>query len=294
MNKHITYGFTENGVKRETTDSPCARIEIVSLKETEIWTDKAASHCLIGLSEGYAEIDTMDDRKVFLATGGIVFLARRTGYTITARKSRTTIVQCRFGKILPVDTVALVAAAGITRTKTQPPTLVPDERVAECLRGIAVQDGLAASDEWCTLKTRELVLVAELCYGRAEMANLFRPLLRAKDNFEEFVISNYEQAGSVGQMADMAGMGLSTFKRQFREVFDDSVYQWMMKQKAAKVRLEIEAGNRDIQDLMSRFDFQCHSHFNRFCHTYLGASPSQLTQNKITDNQRHKDTKKNT
>lgn len=239
--------------------------------------DALSVHRIFGVTHGDAEISA-NGEAVRLEPGALAFVPRHIECRITARREDTTIVACCIGGHLPLDTAALFAALKTTKRKRRCriPTLTPHSGITECLRGIETLRELARSKEWCELKLRELILVAGLCRGKGELAAFFEPVLQPRDNFEEFVRANYRQAESVEHLARLAGMGLSTFKRRFSEVFDDSVHQWMMKQKAELIRLEIQSGNQDIQDLMARFGFHFHAHFNRFCHTYLGAAPSKL------------------
>lgn len=239
--------------------------------------DTLPFHRIFGVAQGDAEVMT-DGETAWLEPGALAFVPRHTECRITACHRDTTIVACCIEGHLPFDTAALFTVLKTTKRRVirRIPTLAPHSGITECLRGIEVLRELAQSKEWCELKLRELILVAGLCRGKRELAAFFQPVLQPRDNFEEFVRTNYRQAESVEHLARLAGMGLSTFKRRFSEVFDDSVHQWMMKQKAELIRQEIQSGNRDIQDLMARFGFHFHAHFNRFCHTYLGAAPSKL------------------
>lgn len=49
-------------------------------------------------------------------------------------------------------------------------------------------------------------------------------MIQPQDNFRAFVCNNYERAQGVTDLASLAGMSLSVFKRRFAEHFNDSVY----------------------------------------------------------------------
>ena len=64
-------------------------------------------------------------------------------------------------------------------------------------------------------------------------------------------------------------MSLSVFKRRFAEHFNDSVYHWMMRQKALKVFTDIRDGEDSTKALMNKYGFRHYTQFSRFCKNYL-------------------------
>jgi len=71
-------------------------------------------------------------------------------------------------------------------------------------------------------------------------------------------------------------MSLSVFKRRFAEHFNDSVYHWMMRQKALKIFADIRDGEDSTKALMNKYGFHHYTQFSRFCKNYLHATPAQL------------------
>lgn len=71
-------------------------------------------------------------------------------------------------------------------------------------------------------------------------------------------------------------MSLSVFKRRFAEHFDDSVYHWMMRQKAQRILTDIQDGEQSTRALMEKYGFRYYTQFSRFCKNYLQATPAQL------------------
>ena len=66
------------------------------------------------------------------------------------------------------------------------------------------------------------------------------------------------------------------FKRRFAEHFNDSVYHWMMRQKALKIFSDIRDGEDSTKALMNKYGFRHYTQFSRFCKNYLQATPAQL------------------
>lgn len=285
MNKKVSSYIRRTGMKLSYARRPVT-IRVRQCPQGDWYADKGGGHRIVGVYGGNARIEGGEIREAVLGPGQIVFLPRHTDCTVQVLEG-TTVITYLFEGYLPVDTAVLFGMLGTGKNGNTKwtPILGPDRRLQECLRAAAALGEMTESGEFCELKARELILTALLCRGEREVAHWLMPLLQARDNFEEFVRANHDRARGVTDLARMAGMGLSTFKRKFASVFGTSVYQWMMKQKAMLIREQIEAGNDDIQELMARFGFHCHSHFNRFCHMYLGDAPSRLGQKFNAENQ---------
>lgn len=248
--------------------------------------ERAQGHTILGICGGRALIECGEMTPLVLGPGALAFVPRHMEYTLKGIQGGT-VVECICHGYLPVETERVFGAmkGGKAENWRWTPLIGPEDRLTESLEGIVRAEALLGSEELCELKTRELVLTALLTRGEGEMARWMAPLMMARDNFEAFVWANHDRAKGVEHLAELAGMGLSTFKRRFSQTFGESVYQWMMKQKARAVEREISGGRADIQELMSRLGFHSHVQFNRFCHKYLGEAPSKLLKRNNTTNQ---------
>lgn len=253
--------------------------------------ERAQGHTILGICGGRVELGCGDMSPLVVQPGALAFLPRHMEYTLEAVEGGTVAVCVCHGQV-PIDMERVFGAAGSGKGQQWrwKPVIGPEPALAGCLEGMARAEALLGSEEFCELKARELVLTALLTRGEGEMARWMAPLMMARDNFVAFVWANHDRAKGVEHLAELAGMGLSTFKRRFSQTFGESVYQWMMKQKALSVEREIYNGRHDIQELMSRFGFLSHVQFNRFCHKYLGGAPSVLLKHNNSDNHTVNDT----
>lgn len=249
--------------------------------------ERAQAHTILGICGGRALVGCGEMTPEMLVPGALAFVPRHMEYSLKAVEGGT-VVECVCQGQVPIDMERVFGAAGSGKGQhwRWKPVIGPEPALAGCLEGMEREEALLGSEEFCELKVRELVLTALLTRGEGEMARWMAPLMMARDNFVAFVWANHDRAKGVEHLAELAGMGLSTFKRRFTETFGDSVYQWMMKQKALSVEREIYNGWQDIQELMSRCGFHSHVQFNRFCHKYLGGAPSKLLKRNNTVNQR--------
>lgn len=126
------------------------------------------------------------------------------------------------------------------------------------------------------MKATELFMMIRELYTPIEHAYFFQAMIQPHDSFRVFVCNNYDKAQSVSDLAALAGMSLSVFKRRFAEHFNDSVYHWMMQQKAYKILADIHDGEDSTKALMGKYAFRHYTQFSRFCKNYLQATPAQL------------------
>ncbi len=172
-----------------------------------------------------------------------------------------------FDREMPHDTVVPVDIA---------PTLNLHPAIAKMLTDLFEVKALTECTRFHRMKTSEFFMMIKVLYTSAEHAYFFQSLIQPQDNFRVFVCNNYDKAGSVSELASLAGMSLSVFKRRFSEHFDDSVYHWMMRQKALKIFSDIRDGEDNTKVLMAKYGFKYYTQFSRFCKTYLQATPVQL------------------
>lgn len=174
-----------------------------------------------------------------------------------------------FDREMPHDTVVQVDAA---------PTLNVHTAIERMLKDIFSVQILTDCLRYHRMKTAELFMMIKVLYTSAEHAYFFQSMIQPQDNFRVFVCNNYDKAESVSELAALAGMSLSVFKRRFSEHFDDSVYHWMMRQKALKIFSDIRDGEDNTKAMMAKYGFKYYTQFSRFCKTYLQATPVQLIE----------------
>lgn len=219
-----------------------------------------------------------DKSSVSLAAGKCVCLSRGERFCMTAEaQSRVMILslihriefceQDIFDREMPYDTVLQNDVAPVM------PMREPIDRLLCGLFGVADLDGCARYHQ---MKATELFMLIKVLYTPAEHAYFFQSIIQSQDNFRVFVCNNYDKAQGVAELAALAGMSLSVFKRRFSEHFNDSVYHWMMRQKALQIFSDIRDGEDSTKSLMNKYGFRHYTQFSRFCKNYLQATPAQL------------------
>ena len=208
-----------------------------------------------------------------------VCLARNERFLATAQDDDTHVVvlslihriefceQDIFDKVMPYDSVIPTEIV---------PTLSMHSSIEHLLGSIFTIQQMSNCVRFHRMKATELFMMIKVLYTPTEHAYFFQSIVQPQDNFRVFVCNNYDKAQGVAELASLAGMSLSVFKRRFAEHFNDSVYHWMMRQKALKVFSDIRDGEDSTKALMSKYGFRHYTQFSRFCKNYLQATPAQL------------------
>ena len=208
-----------------------------------------------------------------------VCLGRNEQFVATAQDVETRIIvlslihrvefceQDIFDKISSLDSSIPAEAA---------PILSIHPAIEQLLVSFFAVRQLVDCNRYHRMKTTELFMMIKVLYTPTEHAYFFQSMVQPRDNFRAFVCNNYEKAQGVTELAALAGMSLSVFKRRFAEHFNDSVYHWMMRQKALKIYSDIRDGEDSTKALMNKYGFRHYTQFSRFCKNYLQATPAQL------------------
>jgi len=127
-------------------------------------------------------------------------------------------------------------------------------------------------------KQSEIFVFFRLYYTRLENATFFYPLIGKSVDFKSFVMANYLKVESIDEFARLGGYNVSTFRKKFKAHFNESAYQWILKQKSKHIKYKISIENVAFKDIMDEYGFATPAHFNEYCKTHFGMTPSQLRE----------------
>ncbi|MEG2023568.1 MAG: AraC family transcriptional regulator [Alistipes sp.] len=172
-----------------------------------------------------------------------------------------------FNRAMPYDTVIPTESA---------PLLSIHPTIERLISELFLVPEMSNCARYHKMKATELFMMIKVLYTPTEHAYFFQSMIQPQDNFCVFVCNNYDKAQGVAELAALAGMSLSVFKRRFSEHFNDSVYHWMMRQKALRIFEDIRDGEDSTKALMTKYEFRHYTQFSRFCKNYLQSTPAQL------------------
>jgi AraC-like DNA-binding protein len=146
-----------------------------------------------------------------------------------------------------------------------------------------IKDGFNSTD-FFELKRKEFILLLFFYYSKDDLARFLQGVLFGDILFKKFVIVNYLDAGNVQELAKLANYSTSGFIKKFQKYFKESPYQWMLKQKAKQILIEMNQGIKPLQEIASEYKFSSYQHFSMFCKAQFGFPPTKIIEkNKLKE-----------
>lgn len=128
-------------------------------------------------------------------------------------------------------------------------------------------------------KQDELFILLDTYYTRNELALFLYPYAMIRDSdFKKMVLLNSLKAKGVPELIELCGYTAGGFKKMFKEVFGGAIYQWMLQQKAEKLRYRLVEDDVNLKVLIDEFGFSSPAHFTKFCKKWLGKTPTQYME----------------
>lgn len=132
------------------------------------------------------------------------------------------------------------------------------------------------SDELLKLKLKELVLLL----ARTDQAEAIKKLLRglfnrAEVDLREVVEANIFNPLNVSELAAIAGMSLSTFKREFARCYQQTPARYVRKRRLQHAAQLLKSTELRISDVAFDCGFQDLAHFSKAFSKEYGMAPSR-------------------
>ena len=167
------------------------------------------------------------------------------------------------------------------------PILKKDALLSKYIDGILFyfeNPGLA-TEELLILKIKELFMLLSHT-GNSEqieqiLSNLFAP---QSFSLREVVEAHLYEDISVGELAQLCGLSLSSFKRKFKEVYKESTAGYLRRKKLEKAAELLLATQENISQIAYESGFNDLAHFSRCFKLNFGKTPTQYRMNQM-DNQ---------
>ncbi|RNC67047.1 AraC family transcriptional regulator [Proteiniphilum sp. X52] len=109
--------------------------------------------------------------------------------------------------------------------------------------------------------------------------NLLHQLLELRKpihkNIVEVMEENYAKPVNIEQLAYLSGRSLSTFKREFAELYDTTPAEWIRNKRLEKAKQLLENSNYPVADICYTVGFENPSHFSRIFKRHFGHQPTE-------------------
>jgi AraC-like DNA-binding protein len=154
----------------------------------------------------------------------------------------------------------------------------PDERIAIFIRSLLpyYKRGGKIDSEFADIKREELLMI--LLQSRPELSGIFFDYgIPAKINLEKFMNLNYKFNVSIGRFAYLTGRSLSSFKRDFKDIFNETPARWLVQRRLQEAHFLIHKKGRKPADIYLDLGFETLSHFSYAFKKQFRITPTQLT-----------------
>ncbi len=148
------------------------------------------------------------------------------------------------------------------------------ENLFDSLR-LYFDSGITLGRELSDIKTRESVLLMRQL-DLPLYHSLFHFTEPGKIDLEDFMSKNFVFNVPLTTFSRMTGRSLSTFKRDFKKIFDDSPSRWLKKKRLEHAYYLIKEKNKAPSDVYLEVGFENLSHFSSSFKEAYGHNPSSL------------------
>ena len=126
------------------------------------------------------------------------------------------------------------------------------------------------------IKCQELVYILTCYYPLPQLSIFFYPISRYTESFHYFVMQNYDKVKNVEDFAHFGGYTTTTFRRLFKNMYGEPVYEWILNKKREGILNDLQHTKQKITEISQRYGFDSLSHFAHFCKASFGDSPRAL------------------
>lgn len=131
--------------------------------------------------------------------------------------------------------------------------------------------------EFEDVKYEELLII--LLKMKPELAEvLFDFRKPGKIDLETFMNKNFAFNVSNERFATLTGRSLSAFKRDFKEIFDETPSRWLVKKRLEEAHFLIENKHQKVNDIYLDLGFESLSHFSVAFKKQFQYTPTELTK----------------
>lgn len=240
-------------------------------------SDKCTQNCMLFMLEGELLINSEEYPGTILRSGQFVLQAIGSKLELLALSDVEYIIYwfnelpqiCdpRFQKVLEMSEAPLTYTPLIT---------IP--RLSYLLNDVAdyLQEQEKSCGKFIDLKCQELIYILTCYYPLPQLSIFFYPISRYTESFHYFVMQNYDKVKNVEEFAHLGGYSTTTFRRLFKNMYNEPVYEWILNKKREGILHDLQYTKQRITEISNRYGFDSLSHFAHFCKASFGDSPRAL------------------
>jgi len=133
------------------------------------------------------------------------------------------------------------------------------------------------SPELIKLKVKEIILLLVTTDSSENIKLILQDLFNPKDHsFREIVESNLYNDLGLEDLAVLSSMSLSSFKRKFKEIYQESPAKYIRVKRLEKAKELIQKTSKRIAEIAFDCGFNDPGHFSKLFSSHYGLSPSEI------------------
>ncbi|MFI3292741.1 MAG: helix-turn-helix domain-containing protein [Rikenellaceae bacterium] len=103
---------------------------------------------------------------------------------------------------------------------------------------------------------------------------IFGSIDTTKNSFEQIIYTNIFNDVSIEELAQQCHRSLTSFKKEFRRLFDSPPHQWFLKQRLNYSKLLLISTRKSISEIGSECTFPNTSHYIKLFKKFYGSTPA--------------------
>ncbi len=130
------------------------------------------------------------------------------------------------------------------------------------------------------LKFRELIMMVTSDSANFILSGYFRNLCNsARPSLQSVMETNFTYPMKLEEYARLSGRSLSTFRRDFKEIYNTTPGKWLTQKRLDYGRYMLEQTDRSVSEVVLDCGFKNSSHFSRAFKVQFGKTPLQHKKN---------------
>ena len=139
------------------------------------------------------------------------------------------------------------------------------------------ENKVAVSDQLLVLKLKEIVHLLLQTDNAESVRKIVSSLFSERTfSFKEMIDAHVYTSATVENLSQLTGTSLATFKRKFKEIYDESPGRYVLQKRLERVAELVRITDDSISQIGYQLGFDSPEHLSRSFKKYYGLSPSQF------------------
>jgi AraC-like DNA-binding protein len=239
--------------------------------------------CFVFVNKGELSIRSQDSRLDFDASTGVLAKCLNYFYETNEEQSKSSDCIEAIGVILYPGLVEEIFEFDLSTSTYQLDYNIKQVQVDLLLQNfkesikILIENPELADENIIKTKLREFVLLMSKSQNAPSQLDFLSALFKPNDvEFKSVIQHNLYANLSLDELAALCHLSVSSFKRKFKETFNDSPKKYIAKKKVEKAANLLKTEGLRISDIAYDVGFESLATFNRNFTSIYGKSPSEF------------------